>query len=325
MIVTFEDDCWSLDDDVWRRSLVEVLVLLAMRQQHSVWANPAAMLPWCGEHLRLHTDYFKVRLASAVSRANSLKISVSPTGASVVAGDPPWALTASAACELINRPLRVVLENDHSDRLFIESTVQSFSRWRANGWLTPAMGGGSAMKKDIAATAGDVVARWRTFYLFDSDRLHPSELAAGWTPPRGDSCQGHQFEVACGSIPRARWHRLERRSIENYLPAVVLQGVNAGAAATLFGASVGAMVHFYNVKQGLAGDGISPPNPTSAIRAARSQGFWTALRAAEITALETGFGPHVSNEFQNVPSAFAWPPDVLREMDGVAQALLDAI
>jgi len=325
VIVTFEERCWSLEDDNWRRSLTEVLVLLTMRQQHTVLANPTAMLNWCTEHLRLYVDYFRTRLATGYSRTNALKINISPTGASAVIGDPPWDITAEAARELINRPLRLVLENDQSDRTFIESAVPVFSRWSSNGWISPAMGGGSAMENDIALTSGDLAAKWRTFYLFDSDRLHPSELAAGWTPPNGDGCQGHKFEIACGSLPRGRWHRLERRSIENYLPQTVLNNVNPAATSTLFGTSVGSMAHFYNIKRGLSGDGVSPINPNKAIRANRCQGFWTSLPAAEIASLETGFGANVFDEFRNVPNAHAWTADILREMDALTEALKDAI
>lgn len=325
MIITFEDSCWTFDDNCWNRSLTEVLVLLGMRQQHTVLANPDAMLKWCTEHLRLHVEYFKTRLAAGQNRTNALKVKVSPTGGSAVTSDPPWHLTADAIRELVNRPLRLVLENDNSDQLFVESTVPFFSRWCSNGWISSEMGGGSAMERDIAATGGDVVAKWRTFYLFDSDRLHPSELAVDWTPPNGDGCQGYKFEVACADLPNSRWHRLERRSIENYLPQVVLDGVNSAATSALFGSSVGHMAHFYNIKRGLNGDGVSPADPKKTVRASRCKGFWASLPATEISSLKIGFGSSVSDEFRNVPSAYAWPADVLREMDALAEALQDAI
>lgn len=181
------------------------------------------------------------------------------------------------------------------------------------------------MEKDIAATASDVAAQWRTFYLFDSDRLHPMELAAGWAPPGGDGCQGHRFELACANLPRNRWHRLKRRSIENYLPQAVLGTVNPAATSTLFGTSVGHMAHFYNIKAGLTGDGVYPPNPKKPVRAARCQGFWTSLPQADIDALERGFGPGVSSEFGNVPANHHWPADVIAEAGDLADALQDAI
>ena len=325
MILDFDDSCWSHEDDDWQRSLIELLVLVALHRQHSVLATPQAMLSWCCDHLKFHVDYFKTRLASAQLRANALTIRISPTGAEEVAGAPPWSLTANAAHRLVNSPLRVVMENDRSDRKFVESTVRSFSKWCENGWITPAMGGGSAMEKDIAATSADVAAQWRTFYLFDSDRLHPSELSATWSPPAGDGCQGYAFESACTSMPRERWHRLNRRSIENYLPLAVLSAVNSAVTSALFGVSVGDMAHYYNVKKGLAGDGVSPQDPKKTVRASRSHGFWNTLPSSTIGALEMGFGSRISAEFDNVPAHHSWCADIVREMNSLADALQDAM
>lgn len=325
MIVTFEDACWTSDDHQWKKSLFEVLVLLAMREQHSILANSTLMLPWCQSHIPFHADYFRTRLASSQNRANSIAVTVSPTGHNTVVGEPPWCTTALAAQDLVNSPLRVVLENDVFDRMFVEATLPSFSQWCAKGWISPAMGGGAAMANDIATSLANNVSKWRTFYLFDSDRLHPSELAGGWSPPGGDSCQGHIFEIACTNLPPRRWHRLRRRSIENYLPEAVLTALKPATSSTLFGHSVGSMAHFYNVKNGLRGDGVSPPNAAQAIRAARSQGFWNSLSPQEVSALEGGFGRQVSREFQNVPPTHAWSADILTEMDALAEALQDAI
>jgi hypothetical protein len=321
----FDDTCWSHEDEEWGRSLIELLVLLAMHEQHSVLADPTAMLSWCSKHLKLHCDYFKTRLASAQGRANALTIQISPDGATAVTSDPPWFLTAGAACTLVSSPLRLVLENNRSDQLFVESTVSSFSNWCSRRWIAPTMGGGSEMKKDIDATSPHSVERWRTFYLFDSDRLHPVELSADWLPPAGDGCQGHTFERACANMPRERWHRLNRRSIENYLPQSVLSAANSTATAALSGSSVGIMAYFYNVKTGLSGDGVFPSDPKKTVRASRSQKFWAALPPPDITALEKGFGTKISEEFRNVPANFPWPADVIAETTILAAALQDAM
>jgi len=325
MILDLDDTCWSDNNHYWQRELVELLVLLAIHEQHSVLATPSIMLRWCESHLNTHVDYFKTRLASAQLRANALRIQISPNGATSATGTPPWSLTARAACNIVNTPLRLVLENDQSDRKFVESTVPSFSYWCTRGWVAPAMGGGSAMEKDIKATSLDAVSRWRTFYLFDSDRLHPSELASTWTPPALDGCQGHKFESACISMPRERWHRLDRRSIENYLPESVLSAVNSGVTTTLFGATVGHMAKYYNMKKGLTGDGVSPPDPNKNVRASRNQGFWNSLPATDVKALERGFGSAISDEFTQVPQNHSWPADVILEMTALASALQDAI
>lgn len=325
MILDFDDTCWTHDCDEWKRGLIELLVLLANRQQHALLAVPDLMLGWCGSFLHLHTEYFKTRLASAQVRANALRIRIAPNGGSQVVGAPPWSLTARAAFAIVNQPLRLVLENDQSDRLFVESTVPAFSTWCSNGWIEPVMGGGSHMKNKIDAASVLPVDRWRTFYLFDSDRLHPTELDANWVPPGGEACMGHVFERACVAMPARRWHQLERRSIENYLPPSLLATRNAATSAALFDASVGSMMYFYNFKAGLAGDGVHPPAPRPTVRASRSQGFWTALPAASLAALERGFGKAVAEEFNNVPANQAWPASVIVEMSNLSDALQDAI
>jgi hypothetical protein len=325
VILDFADTCWTHADAEWQRSLVELLVLVRRHESHSVLAAPKAMLPWCEERLGLFAEYFRARLAAAQPRTNALKITVSPTGGASPAGAPPWTLSAEAAADLVSRPLRLVLENDESDRRFLEATVPSFSSWCSRGWVEAVMGGGSPMGGKIKAAGADVVAMWRTFFVFDSDRLHPSELAVGWAPPRGDSCQGHQFETACAAIPRERWHRLERRSIENYLPASVLQPLDAKLVSALFSAAIGNMANFYNMKHGLRGDGVSPPHPSKVVRAGRSKGVWTALPVADVAELELGFGADVADEFGNLPPNHSWPPIVVAEMSLLADALQDAM
>lgn len=325
MICNFDDSCWTSTDGAWNFELSQVLVLLSMRDQHTVAAASSPLLAWCQAHLPLYVDYFKTRLASSQWRANSLEIRISPLGADVVLGAPPWALSPKAAREIVNRPLRFVLENDQSDRLFVESTVPHFASWCQRGWIEPAMGGGGAMEGDIDRSSVDPLERWRTFYLFDSDRMHPSELGAGWSPPAGDSCQGHNFERICAAMPSNRWHRLKRRSIENYLPQPVLNAVDAHKTSVLFDSSIGAMQHFFNMKKGLRGDGIHPPDPARVQRAARAEAFWRALQVADLDALESGYGRHISEEFANVPVHHPWGSDILSEMNDLSAALQDAM
>jgi len=325
VIVDFDDSCWPHVDADWQRSLIELLMIVKRSEAHAVLASPGGLLPWCDSHLPLFADYFRVRLASAQPRTNAIKILVHPNGAPQPAGNPPWTLTAEAAASVLSRPLRVVLENDESDRLFLTSTIPSFFVWCKRGWIESVMGGGSAMTPKIASAATDTLARWRTFFIFDSDRLHPSELAVGWTPPRGDGCQGYVFETSCASMPRDRWHRLERRAIENYLPPSILHAIEANLSAALFSPDVGSMAHFYNMKQGLQGDGVSPSEPSQAVRATRNQGFWTSLPQTAVSTLEPGFGRKVSDEFANVPAHYPWPHSVIAEINALTDALQDAM
>lgn len=325
MILDFDNACWSESNADWQRSLIELLMLVKRHESHSVLAAHQEMLSWCSVHLPLFDDYFKTRLMMAQPRANSLTISISPTGSAIVDGPPPWTLTAQVAATVINRPLQVFLENDESDRSFLTSAISSFAAWCERDWIEPMMGGGNPMGAKITAAGADALLRWRTFFVFDSDRLHPDELDPVWTPPAGDGCQGHEFETLCTDIPHNRWHCLERRSIENYLPASVLQIRDADLTETLFGHPVGDMAHFFNMKLGLKGDGVSPIDPKKTVRAARSQGVWTALSPGDVTTLERGFGRNVAQEFANVPSNHPWPVTVVAEMNMLAGLIQDAI
>lgn len=325
MILEFSDACWSHNDDDWRRSLAELLFTVKRNEQHAALANHTAMLAWCSQHLPLFTDYFRTRIAAAQPRANALTITISPTGTPAVNAPPPWDLNAEAARYVVERPLRLVLENDSADRSFVEATVPRFGAWCANGWIQTEMGGGSAMKAKIHLAAADMVTKWRTFFMFDSDRLHPVELAAGWRPPRNDGCQGYEFEQACRNMPAVRWHRLERRSIENYLPTAVLEPLNAAATDSLTRPAVEPMAPYYNMKKGLDGDEFTPQGLPNRARWARTRDFWSTLHPTDNAALRGGFGRNVSDEFANVPPNHAWPPDVVREMNALADALQDAM
>lgn len=327
MILEFDDACWTHDNDDWKRSLIRLLVALETREQHAVLATPNAMLIWCEQYLRLSTDYFKTRVGSAQARANALELKIHPSGANVVSGSPPWTLNADTACGVVERPLRLVVENDMSDTGFVATLIPSFPSWHSHRWVEPVMAGGNPMLAKIKAASANDVERWRTFFMFDSDRLHPDEFLPSWVPPKRplDACQGHEFETACAGMPRERWYRLRRRSIENYLPEVVLRLVDPTATDSLFSDSVGQMAHYYNMKTGLSGDGVFPANPNKSVRAARSQGFWLALPTADQRALERGYDEKIAKTFANVPLNHAWHPDVIAEMTALSDAIQDAM
>jgi len=325
VILDFDDACWSIEDDDWNRSLIEILTLLTHREQHAILAESNLMLQWVKKRLELYDEYFKGRLSGAQPRSKALNLTISPDGMSEVIADPPWRLTAKAAYTIVEAPLRLILENDRSDHAFANATIPGFHNWCSKQHLSVEMGGGGAMGTKIKDAADDHVKRWRTFFMFDSDRLHPSEFAQGWKPPRGDGCQGHVFENVCANLPRDRWHGLQRRSIENYLPPPLLQNLNAKATKALQDPKTGEMAKYYNLKGGLQADGIWPVNPTKAIRASRSQGFWTALPPDFINDLQQGFGAQISEEFNRIPNNYSWSADVIAEADMLSAALQDAM
>lgn len=182
------------------------------------------------------------------------------------------------------------------------------------------------MTKKIGDVAADPTRRWRSFFIFDSDRLHPDELDPAWPGTRSpDQCQGHNFERACALLPRGQWHRLERRSIENYLPKSVLPLEKEKLTEQLYSPEVGSMAWFFNMKGGLGLDGVHPAKPAQAIRAARSKGFWTSLDKDALEVLQHGYGADVARRFDHVPPSHPWPAEVLVEFDALSDRLLNAI
>lgn len=325
MNIEFDDACWEHDDDDWRRSLAKLLMALEAQAQHAVLADQQGLLDWCVTYLPLFVDYFRTRLAQAQPRPKGLEVTVAPSGADLISGAPPWNLLALPTLALVTRPLRMVLENNNSDLAFIQATLPRFRTWKDKGWVVPEMGGGSAMMADIQQTAADGLLRWRTFYLFDSDRLHPDELLSGWSAPSGDGCQGYVFERACTSMPATHWHRLNRRSIENYLPMSILHTVDAGTATALADPAVGQMVNFYNMKYGNMGDSATRAKTPNSIRIARSKGFWTSLPQPLQDALGRGFGEKVSENFAHLSPTHAWPADISSEVTALEERLQDVM
>ena len=330
MRIVIEDECWTHDDATWRQEMVRLLITLEEKRQHSIDTDIEKMASWCAISNPEFVQVLPTRAMTISPRAGAVTLTVHPGGASEVLCDPPWRLTASAARGCVKRPLKLVVENDLSDRRFVAASIPAFQTWESSEWIDVVNGGGSNLAHKIDQAKQHQESRWRTFFLFDSDRLHPDELSADWTRPGGDGCQGFEFERRCAEIPDAmpktRWHRLNRRSIENYLPNTLLQNVDLSAAQALASGEVGEMAKFYNMKRGLKGDWIKPKDgTTNIIRRGRSKGAWERLPEAIQSSLMEGFGEHVAEQFKNVLPTEPWPQDVRAEADALELALLDAL
>lgn len=327
MNVILADSCWSRTDSAWVHEFCEILVALGRRAHHPIAGDSALMEKWCQSQIPAYIEILTARLLGSTLRSNAIQITIAPNGHSNVAGSPPWTLTAQAALPLVERPLSVFLENDESDFLFLRSLSAGIDGLVGSRAVEIIHGGGSNMQTKIVRAGSHVLTQWRSFFVFDSDRLHPVELAPGWGPPGGDGCQGHIFETACTAqkMPKSRWCMLRRRSIENYLPLDVLAVRDAGCASVLFSPQVGSMLHHYNMKKGLKGDGIWPADPRKTIRASRTQGAWDVLPETSKDGLQSGFGPDVAEEFRNVSPTHQWESDILAEADAMFAALYDAL
>ena len=327
MNIVISDAAWFVEERNWETQLGTLLIELLQHPSHSVDADAGVMIKWCEGRIPLYAEELRALLLRSNPRANACEVTVHPDGSALLAGPPPWCLTASAALPLIRQPLRLFLENDDADWSFLCSVATCIAGLKTRAALEVMHGGGSELKRKIVDVGADDMKKWRSFFLFDSDRLHPSELDSGWRTPSGDGCEGYQFQVACtiANIPSTRWHMLRRRSIENYLPQRVLEIEKPDCASVLFSANIGEMLYFYNMKDGLEGDGIWPPNPRKPVRSRRSQSRWDALSADEKNSLRAGFGKNIADKFKSLPKNQSWDAEILAEGVVIASALLDAI
>lgn len=329
MKVIIERACWTHDDEAWRADLLDLLTALRTSTHHSVSTSHDALGAWCALEAPSLRMPLQARLLQSQPKADAIELRVHPDGAVTIEHDPPWRLQASIAARLVRRPLQLYLENDEHDANFLRAVLPELAAWERQNRLTLQHGGGSEMTRKIERVASDRAARWRSFFLFDSDRLHPDELDPGWSAPKGDGCQGWHTQQVCtnANLPTSRWHQLNRRSIENYLPQSLLDKHDKNRAQALFSPDVSRMQPFFNMKRGFRDDlfakgDSSKPN---AVRAARSRGFWTALHTDLQDALAQGFGSDVAKLFQQVHSGQAWPKDVQAEINQLHAALLEAL
>ncbi len=201
------------------------------------------------------------------------------------------ALGLDAALEVLSRPFVVLVEDDRSDRAFLEAVArethsQTLADFVRKAWLDFRSRGGidriPSIAEDILRdTPGDA---WRLFAVFDSDADAPGQpsLAARNTLA---NCEGKGI----------RTHVLQRRAAENYLSRRVLtcwvEATSQRAKShqrrleTLYGPffeSLPARRHHFHMKGGL--DKMTPgdlyvPIPEDVKRALK-QGFGADLTEA---------------------------------------------
>ena len=239
-----------------------------------------------------------------------------PRGAEVrvVAGATRWGdvpeLRMVDALDLLTEPLRIWVENSASDRGFLWFVVgpelrKTLSNAERRGWLSVMMGGGGTLYAQIRRLRGPQEAgrRWRSWAMFDSDRLSAIDRDAKST----------RLETLCTRVLPGRFWALERRSIENYLPVRTMalwaaEGGGAPSRKRLFDAwrvLPTDAAWYFNMKHGIRGD---------ADHDRRAAAVWQgSLPTEQLHVLEGGFGEHVADRFVNDDALRAGP-------DAAAQA-----
>jgi len=129
-------------------------------------------------------------------------------------------LDVQRAIERLERPFVLVVENDHSDRRFLEAVAPDECKDRLRelmrkSWLQcRARDGKRGIPKLIADGLSDTLGEAERFYVvFDSDLEAPGLLRA----------ENQKVREACEALG-VRHHMLARRTIENYLTRPALMG-----------------------------------------------------------------------------------------------------
>jgi hypothetical protein len=168
----------------------------------------------------------------------------------------PLKLPMDKALQLLQMPLRLLVENRRNDGAFLRKFVPEdwrprFLRAIEAGCIVFEHGGGSDMKARVRDLAQEETLR--AWALFDSDAREPGR----------PSKASEDLRSTCLD-KRVPHHRLLRRSIENYLPVKALQAwaqTSAGnlrrsrrQAANAFAGMRPEHRHHYNMKGGFSAD-----------------------------------------------------------------------
>ena len=228
---------------------------------------------------------------------------------------------------LLDHPLGLLVENAANDWHFLRRMMRASERQRlqyavSRRWVEVLHGGGADLVPRLHDRASTPEGALRTFVLFDSDRRHPDELDSSWTPTLSEACQGFLNEAAAKAKVADRYWRLNRRSIESYLPRAELeikvsntQGVPTGAVDVFFRMQPEARWYF-NMKKGLNGD-------RPAENAHRSKNLYAGLTPADRDALCTGFGRNAADQFGESSSVdFTWDNDAVLEAAGAIPRIM---
>jgi hypothetical protein len=170
----------------------------------------------------------------------------------------PLRVSLHEAQRFLESPFVLLLEDEHSDRAFLERMMTGeerrfFERRMQAGDVRVDHGGGiESMTRRITREAAAPEVRHQRWVLFDSDAMRP----------RKPSAASETLRKACRDITH---HQLRRRYVESYLPHKALHGWASGQPRRdvreerlerlrTFVALTDEQRHHYNMKRGFEGD-----------------------------------------------------------------------
>jgi hypothetical protein len=157
------------------------------------------------------------------------RIRVRAGGPSIFQGPVPR-LTVFDATRLLSRPLVVLVENRRNDGAFLRKVLpperrREFERYERDGFVRiDSEGGLGEMRRRVQRLAGVPEEAARVCLVFDRDCR---DVDAGNPPSPRPSMEAQDLAQRCAAVQEPwplRHHMLQRRAIENYLPAAALFG-----------------------------------------------------------------------------------------------------
>jgi hypothetical protein len=317
--------------DVWK---LHKLLTLACEGRHAVLVDsPVSLNAWLGTIDSTTKSTYASALDFCARQAVTFPddvatIHILPTVNSSWT-DPLARLTLDDALSVLSEPLGILLENAENDWHFLCGIMRPSERERIQwavkkSWAEPIHGGGSTLIKQLAARANISAKGLRTFVMFDSDRLHPDECAATWTPNRPGrnpvACQAFDWEqVVQQQLPQRYW-MLRRRFIESYMPQTELnrassQNTHSNAVAAFTRLSKAGRWYF-NMKKGFAGDEKRDDKE-------RCGDLYTPVNPNDRDALKNGFGSNLADHYITATTnEFNWDEDARQEAERALPKLM---
>ncbi|VVE18590.1 hypothetical protein PIN31009_03010 [Pandoraea iniqua] len=306
--------------DEEKSSKLHTLLGHARDGRHTVVVDPANALDgWLSTIDDASRNQYGIALQLCAREASlqgrdiaTIKIAAGP----VATWDDPLAeLPFDLTLDVLAEPLGVLVENAENDFAFILSLMspsqrESFLRKIDRRWIEPLHGGGSDAIARLRARSDRPAMKLRTYFMFDSDRLHPDECAPTWDGSSPDGrqieCQAFRWEPEVMKHLSGRYWRLHRRFIESYMPIDELQAENSNAAEA-WGRLSEEQRWFYNMKDGFAKDRKRHDS-------ARARDLYGDVADEDRAALEQGFGSKLAGRFQkHANHCFNWDRAALTE------------
>lgn len=283
MIVTVEEDVFvvSADDlDLYQ------LIRFGFQERHYLLIDPPfdpcgtrPVNQWLARHGR--------RLRDAIQKALEFGMEAETTGPSPrpktkvrVASipRPNWELAVPKlplgdACRLLETPLRLLVENRRNEGAFLRAyakpdQLQRLKHAESQGWIEFVQGGGlPEILHHVREVSRVPMHALRLWVMFDSDARAPFDPKINTEQPHGPSSKSRKVRRVC---TRARGnlaeyaHQLQRRSIENYVPAQVLRewakkSARQKTKVNAFLSMTATQRYYFNMKEGFAADRNSNP------------------------------------------------------------------